>query len=73
MEVITTFSKAVRAKCIDCCCGQIAEVRNCTSTSCPLHPFRNGHNPYTKRVMTDEQKKAAKERMRKYWDSKNNT
>ena len=56
MEGITTFSKAVRAKCIDCCCGQIAEVRNCTATTCPLHPFRNGHNPFTKRTMSEEQK-----------------
>lgn len=37
--------KAIRAKCIDCMCGQTAEVRRCPSESCPLYPYRMGHNP----------------------------
>lgn len=35
-------SKAIRLKCLDCCCGQAAEVRKCPATSCPLWRFRMG-------------------------------
>ena len=37
-----TRSQAIRAKCIDCCCGQRNEVRNCTVTHCPLWIYRLG-------------------------------
>lgn len=58
---------AIKEHCIDCCCGVKAEVKNCTVLNCPLYPFRNGKNPYTKRGqnMTDEQKQAVAERMKK--------
>lgn len=36
-------SKAIRLKCIDCCCGNMAEVRNCPATNCPLWRYRMGH------------------------------
>ena len=71
MEGINTFSKAIKAKCLDCCCGQMSEVRNCLVISCPLYNFRNGHNPFSKRTMSKDQKIAAKIRMQKYWESKN--
>lgn len=35
-------SKAIRLKCIDCCCGNMAEVRKCPATSCPLWRYRMG-------------------------------
>lgn len=35
-------SKAIRLKCIDCCCGNMAEVRRCPATSCPLWRYRMG-------------------------------
>lgn len=35
-------SKAIRMKCIDCCCGNMAEVRKCPTTHCPLWRFRMG-------------------------------
>ncbi len=38
--------KAIRAKCVDCCCGSYNEVKQCQSTACSLHPYRLGHNPY---------------------------
>lgn len=56
--------KAIRAKCLDCTCGQASEVKNCHIEQCPLHPFRLGKNPYRTRTMTDEQKQAAAERMK---------
>lgn len=40
--------KAIRAKCIDCMCGQVAEVRLCPCHDCPLYPYRMGHNPARK-------------------------
>ena len=35
-------AKAIRLKCIDCCCGNTTEVRKCPATSCPLWRFRMG-------------------------------
>ena len=61
-EVITSPLRAIRAKCIDCCCGQISEVRNCPCTSCPLHSYRMGKSNRT-RTMTEEQKQAARDRL----------
>lgn len=49
--------KAIRAKCLDCCCGNPNEVRLCTVESCALFPFRFGKNPYRKEL-TPEQKAA---------------
>jgi hypothetical protein len=43
---------AVRAKCLDCCCGSFKSVKFCTldglnSTRCALWPFRFGRRPAT--------------------------
>lgn len=40
-----TPMKAIRAKCLDCCCGQVQEVRRCPCENCPLHPYRMGKRP----------------------------
>ena len=40
--------KAIRAKCLDCCCGNVAEVTRCPCTDCPLYIYRDGHNPARK-------------------------
>ena len=37
-----TRSQAIRAKCINCCCGQRNEVRLCHITDCPLWIYRMG-------------------------------
>lgn len=42
--------KAIRAKCLDCCCGQSFEVKMCTCTECPLYPYRLGKNPNRKGI-----------------------
>jgi hypothetical protein len=57
--------KAIRAKCLDCCCDQLGEVKLCPAKDCPLWPFRLGKNPNRVRNLTDEQKQAAKERLAK--------
>ena len=35
-------SKAIRLKCLDCCCGNMAEVRKCPVTNCSLWRYRMG-------------------------------
>lgn len=35
-------SKAIRQKCIECKCRQLAEIRRCTTYDCPLWPWRMG-------------------------------
>ncbi len=42
MEERITRGKAIRLKCLDCCCGNSAEVRRCESRKCPLWRYRMG-------------------------------
>jgi hypothetical protein len=42
--------KAIRGKCLDCCCGNSAEVRKCVAADCALWPFRLGTNPFRKKT-----------------------
>lgn len=65
MEYKTNPVKAIREKCIDCCCGSTLEVKECTVEQCPLFPYRLGKNPFRqKREMTDEERKALGDRLR---------
>jgi hypothetical protein len=41
--------KAIRAKCLDCCCGNAAEIRKCVAVDCALWPYRMSTNPFRKR------------------------
>lgn len=41
--------KAIHEKCIDCCGGQVREVKFCPIKDCPLYPYRMGHDPFRKR------------------------
>jgi hypothetical protein len=41
---------AIRAKCVDCCCGSLKEVAECGIYKCALHPFRMGTNPMHKKT-----------------------
>ncbi len=41
--------QAIRQKCIDCCCGNAAEVRRCEAVNCALWPFRAGRYPAGRR------------------------
>lgn len=50
--------KAIRLKCLDCCCGSYAEVERCTARQCALFPFRFGKNPFrTKRELSEDERK----------------
>lgn len=37
---IKNRADAIRAKCLDCCCGQPGEVRLCPAKQCPLWKYR---------------------------------
>lgn len=39
--------KAIRNKCLDCCNGQLGEVRLCPVVQCPLYLWRFGKRPTT--------------------------
>jgi hypothetical protein len=41
--------KVIREKCIDCCGGQVGEVRNCVTKTCALWPYRMATNPFSNR------------------------
>ena len=57
--------KAIREKCLDCCCGNASEVRKCVAVDCALWPFRMGMNPFRKkRELTPQQKREVAERFR---------
>lgn len=46
--------RAIRAKCLDCCCGSPAEVSDCPCVDCSLWVFRFGKNPNVK--LSDEER-----------------
>jgi hypothetical protein len=37
--------RAIRAKCLDCCCDVPSEVARCGAKSCSLHALRAGKDP----------------------------
>ena len=45
MKLYKTPIKAIRLKCIDCCCGQLKEIKLCTVINCALYPYRMGRRP----------------------------
>ncbi len=42
----TTPLRAIRLKCLDCCCENSAEVKRCHIEDCALWPYRMGRNPH---------------------------
>ena len=44
---------AVRAKCIDCSCYELAEVTACELRGCPLWPWRSGRKPKGVKLSSD--------------------
>ena len=63
--------KAIRKFCLECLGNSHREVEICCSKTCPLLPFRNGKNIYrTVKILTTEQKEAARIRMQQMRDSK---
>lgn len=65
--------QSIKNFCAECMGGQQRLVKDCTSKNCALWEYRNGKNPNRKREMTDEQRQAAAERLRKAREAKNAT
>jgi hypothetical protein len=60
VETLTPI-KAIRAKCLDCCCGSTKEVKLCTKgpgakMPCALYTYRLGRNPNIRRAYTPEER-----------------
>lgn len=68
---MSTPLKSIKNFCIECMGGQASLVKGCASPNCPLYPYRTGHNTATKREMSEEQRVAASERMKKAREAKN--
>lgn len=65
--------KAVKEKCLDCCCGQLSEVKLCPSIDCTLHKYRLGKDPDSKRELSPEQREMYVNRMKNiHKNSENN-
>lgn len=59
----TTPIKAIRLKCLDCCCGNANEVEMCPCTDCSLYQYRFGTNPaIKKKEYTEEERQKMRER-----------
>jgi hypothetical protein len=43
-EVFLTPVKAIKNHCVECMGFNRHEVKSCTSSLCPLFPYRTGHN-----------------------------
>lgn len=60
--------EAIKARCLDCCGHDRTEVKLCPCTDCPLYIYRFGKMPKSesrKRELTEEQKAALRERLKK--------
>lgn len=54
--------KAIKAKCLECSCGQITEVKNCPIKDCSLWEYRTGHGQ--KKTLSDEDREMLRQRAR---------
>ena len=54
-------TKAIRQKCLECCCGNAAEVRRCHITDCTLWSWRLGRSSRA-RLSTSKNDRLSSER-----------
>ena len=47
--------KAIRAKCLDCVCGQLLEINKCHIKECPLWEYRRGKRPKGDDLFTEDE------------------
>ena len=80
-DMPTSVLQAVRRHCVSTCmCGSVNEVKLCTADGvrskprCMLFPFRFGKNPFRQvRVLTEEQRRVAAERLKNARNKKGNS
>jgi|TARA_Y100000310_G_scaffold88415_1_gene85379 hypothetical protein len=64
-------NSAIRAFCMDCLGYSPDDIRDCTSLTCVLWPFRMGTNPFrAKRQLSDETKDRSRARLAKLREAK---
>ena len=67
VEIEMGMTLAIKLKCMDCL-GYEARAESCTSTLCPLFPFRGNtllsRHGYKPREITEEQRAASSERLK---------
>lgn len=68
----TTPLKAIKQKCFECSGNSINEVKICAVEDCFLYPFRLGKNSKIKKQLSEEEKLAKVELMKKARSFKNN-
>lgn len=56
--------RSIRAKCLDCCCGSLKEVRVCEIEGCALWEWRMGKDP-RRRSMSEEELAGRRESARR--------
>ena len=68
----TSPLKAIKQYCrSQCCCDDMESWKECSITTCQLHPFRMGKNPFRKkRELTEVQRKAIADRLEKAREAK---
>ena len=60
-----SYTKAIRQKCLECCCHSPKMVKYCSSTKCPLWYYRFGVSPnqalkkFGKKLMTPSEMPSA--------------
>lgn len=70
--------KAIRQKCLDCCCGSKTEVKLCPIKDCTLYEYRFGKNPketplYDDGIaLSEETIRKRREQGKRLWESKQN-
>ena len=63
-ELLTPM-KAIRSKCLDCCCDSAKEIALCPMSYCPCWPYRFGTRTRARKIVAEERsKKGLSER---YW------
>ena len=63
------LTRIIRLKCLECCCFNESEVRNCSCKDCILFKFRMGKNPFPKK-MSEKHKESLKKNLKKGRESK---
>lgn len=73
-DIELTVKEAVISKCHECCAYQSSEVKACDCKTCSLYKFKlKWYKTPTSKVLSDEYRKDASERFKKWWQNKKET
>ena len=72
MKEIKSPLRAIRENCKECIGGE-GYIKDCTSPKCKLFPFRFGKNPFTTRILTEDERKKLSDRARRVFSQHKST